>query len=99
MSAITLKKYKASIILDLRGTEDDAEKVLTDIKEVLGSIGAQATTGEDLGVREFARAADHRFAQGHYLEVFFEADSTVPANFQEKFRLDRRVNRIFIQNQ
>ncbi|MEM7790436.1 MAG: 30S ribosomal protein S6 [Verrucomicrobiota bacterium] len=99
MSAVTTKNYKASIILDLRGTEDDAEKVLSDIKEVLGTIGAEATSGEDLGIREFSRAADHRFSQGHYLEVYFEGPSSVPAIFQEKFRLDRRVNRIFIENQ
>jgi ribosomal protein S6 len=49
-------------------------------------------------MREFARAADRRFTQGHSLEVYFEGPGTVPAQLQEKLRLDKRVNRIFVQS-
>ncbi len=97
MSETNNTNYKATFILDLRESEDDSQKVLADITEVLGSLGAQATESEDLGIREFARAADHRFAQGHYLEVRFAAPTTVPSGLQEKLRLDKRVNRIFIE--
>ena len=49
-------------------------------------------------MREFARAADRRFTQGHYLEVYFEGPGTAPAQLQEKLCLDKRVNRIFVQS-
>lgn len=91
--------YKASFILDLRQSEDDAQKVLTDISEVLGTIGAESVSGEDLGVRDFARSADRRFAQGHYLQIRFSGPSSVPAELKEKLRLDKRVNRIFVEAQ
>jgi small subunit ribosomal protein S6 len=98
MSATTNKNYKATFILDLRESEDDSQKVLADITEILGSIGGQTSESEDLGMRDFARAADRRYTQGHYLEVRFEGPGTVPAALQEKFRLDKRVNRIFVES-
>jgi ribosomal protein S6 len=97
MSATTKNHYKATFILDLRESEDDAAKVLADLETILGSIGGEGMEGEDLGMREFARAADHRFSRGHYVEIYFDAEGTVPATLKEKLRLDKRINRIFIE--
>jgi len=98
MSATTKNTYKTTFILDLRSTEDDAAKVTADLSELLGSLGAEVSSTDDLGVRDFARAADRRFAQGHYIEIYFSSESSVPAQLQEKLRLDKRVNRIFVQS-
>lgn len=98
MSATTKNNYKATFILDLRESEDDSAKVLADLNDILKSIGAEPTSSEDLGLRDFARAADRRFSQGHYVEIYFEAAGTVPALLNEKLKLDKRVNRIFTQS-
>lgn len=98
MSAVTINNYKVTFILDLRESEDDAAKVQADIKEILGSIGAEESSSEDLGVRDFVRAADQRFKQGHYIEVYFNGPGTAPAALKEKLRLDKRVNRIFVES-
>lgn len=98
MSAVTTNNYKATFILDLRESEDDAAKVLADIKEILGDIGAEVSDSEDLGIRDFARAADQRYKQGHYLEFYFNGPGTTPAVLKEKLRLDKRVNRIFVES-
>jgi len=98
MSATTNKNYKATFILDLRESEDDSQKVLADLTEILSNVGGTVTDSEDLGLRDFARAADRRFTQGHYLEVYFEGSSSVPATFKEKLRLEKRVNRIFVES-
>ena len=97
MSAKTTNNYKTTFILDLRESEDDSAKVLADLTEILSSLGGAVSESEDLGVRDFARAADRRYTQGHILEVYFAGPSTVPAELQEKLRLDKRVNRIFVQ--
>lgn len=97
MSAIKTNNYKATFILDLRETEDDVEKVLSDIKSTLADIDGEVSESEDLGIREFSRAADQRFTQGHYCEVFFTGPGSTPAALQEKLRLDKRINRIFIE--
>ncbi|MGJ8652621.1 MAG: 30S ribosomal protein S6 [Opitutaceae bacterium] len=98
MSATTSKTYKTTFILDLRATEDDAAKVTADISEILSSLGAEVTSTEDLGVRDFARAADRRFTQGHSIEVYFNSAGSVPAQLKEKLHLDKRVNRVFVQS-
>lgn len=98
MSAVTTNNYKATFILDLRESEDDAAKVLADINELLGSLGAVVSSSEDLGVRDFVRAADQRFKQGHYLEFYFNGPGSTPAVLKEKLRLDKRVNRIFVES-
>jgi ribosomal protein S6 len=97
MSATTTNQYKATFILDLRESEDDSAKVLGELNELLTSLGGESTDSEDLGLREFARAADHRFTQGHYLEIYFDGPGTVPGTLKEKLKLDKRINRIFIE--
>ncbi|MGZ0655955.1 30S ribosomal protein S6 [Coraliomargarita sp. W4R53] len=97
MSATTKNNYKATFILDLRESEDDSAKVMADLNEILKSIGAEPSDSEDLGMREFARAADRRYTQGHYVEIYFEGGSEVPSTLNEKLKLDKRVNRIFTQ--
>jgi ribosomal protein S6 len=98
MSAVTINNYKTTFILDLRESEDDSPKVQADIKEILVSIGAEESSSEDLGIRDFVRAADQRFKQGHYLEVYFSGPGSTPALLKEKLRLDKRVNRIFVES-
>jgi ribosomal protein S6 len=98
MSATTKNNYKATFILDLRESEDDSAKVMADLNEILKSIGAEPSDSEDLGMREFARAADRRYTQGHYIEIYFEGPSEVPATLNEKLKLDKRVNRIFTES-
>lgn len=98
MSAVTINNYKTTFILDLRESEDDSAKVMADIKEILSSIGAEQSSSEDLGIRDFVRAADQRFKQGHYVEVYLSGPGTVPAALKEKLRLDKRINRIFVES-
>ena len=98
MSVITNNNYKTTFILDLRESKDDSAKVLADLSELLGSLSATVSEGKELGMREFARAADRRYTQGHYLEVHFDSPGSVPAQLKEKLRLDKRINRIFVQS-
>lgn len=97
MSVTTNNNYKTTFILDLRESKDDTAKVLADLTELLGSLGATVSDSEELGMREFARSADRRFTQGHYLEVHFSSSGDVPTQLKEKLRLDKRINRIFVE--
>ena len=98
MSLMTKKTYKATFILDLRESEDDSAKVTSDLLELLKTIGGEPSDSEDLGMREFARAANRRFTQGIYVEIYFQGTSYLPALLNEKLKLDKRINRIFIQS-
>ena len=97
MSATKTKTYNISFIFDLRDSEDDAQKVIDDITSILTTIGGEATGSKILGMREFARAADSRFTQGHYVQMQVSGAASVPAELKEKLIHDRRVNRIFVE--
>lgn len=99
MSAVKSNPYKTTFILDLRSTDQEPAGVLADLNELLQSLGAEVSTSEDLGLRTFARAADRRYTQGHYVEIQFAAASAVPAQLKEKLKLDKRINRIFVEKQ
>ena len=98
MSTTTKNKYKATFILDLRESKDDSAKVMTDLNEILKSIGGEPSDSEDLGMLDFARAADRRDTQGHYIEIYFEGSSDIPSTLNEKLKLDKRINRIFVES-
>lgn len=98
MSTTTKNKYKATFILDLRESKDDSAKVMADLNEILKSIGGEPSDSEDLGMLDFARATDRRYTQGHYIEIYFEGSSDVPSTLNEKLKLDKRINRIFVES-
>ena len=98
MSTTTKNKYKATFILDLRESKDDSAKVMADLNEVLKSIGGEPSDSEDLGMLDFARAADRRYTQGHYIEIYFKGARKVPLLLNEKLKLDKRINRIFVES-
>ena len=91
------KNYRTSFILDLRESKDDSAKVMGELAELLGTLGATVSDSKDLGMRDFARAADRRFTQGHYIEICFDGPGTIPEQLKEKLRLDKRINRIFVE--
>ncbi len=96
MSATT-NQYKFSFILDLRNTEDDVAKVLEDIKEAISAVGGEAIDSEEIGMRDFARAADSRFTQGHYATITVSGAGTVDRDLKVKLQHDKRINRIFVE--
>ena len=89
MSATTKNKYKATFILDLRESKDDSVKVMADLNEILKSIGGEPSGSEDLGMLDFARAADRRYTKGYYIEIYFEGAGDVPSTLNEKLKLDK----------
>jgi ribosomal protein S6 len=97
MSATKTKTYNISFIFDLRDSEDDSQKVIDDIQSIATTIGGEVTGSEILGMREFARAADKRFTQGHYVQMQLSGAPGLPSELKEKLRHDRRVNRIFVE--
>ncbi|CAI8269311.1 MAG: 30S ribosomal protein S6 [Opitutia bacterium UBA7350] len=97
MSAIKTKTYNISFIFDLRDSEDDTQKVIDDIQSIITDLGGEAIGHEILGMRQFARAADQRFTQGHYVQLQVNGGTNIPSDLKEKLLHDRRVNRIFVE--
>lgn len=98
MTAATLKKYKATIILDTRGREESAEQLMDDVKKEIASLGIEVLEEENLGRRDFARQPDPRIGTGNYVQYFLSGPPETGAQLQEHFRLNSAVFRVFVQS-
>ncbi len=74
------------------------EKLFARIRESLESVGCEITSFKDLGQQTFIRVTDRHHPADIYLEYEFGATPEAPDAIQEKFRLDRTVNRILVQS-
>ena len=94
----TNRSYRAIFILDTRELQDSLESLTKKIKEILMGLEAKVLGEVNLGLRPFARAVDKKFPAGHYFQIEFQGNPRLPAAIKERFRLDKMINRIFIQN-
>jgi small subunit ribosomal protein S6 len=92
-----MKNYLANFILDTRKHQDSMESLFEHIKAGITIAGGEVQDLKDLGTKEFVRVTDRKFPSGSYLQVTFKAAPGGPAAVQERFRLDKVVNRVLIQ--
>ena len=52
------RNYRATFILDNRGTEDTIEKIIEDVKTEIVAVQGVVGNVENLGKRDFARVTD-----------------------------------------
>ena len=99
MSNTKTNNYKATFIFDTRGYQDSIDTLIQKIKvtiELLHGIIGEVT---DLGSKDFVRVTNRKFPSGYYVQFTFTGPTSTPSLLNEKFRLDRTVNRILIQTQ
>lgn len=94
----TSKRYRATFILDTRNYTEAVENLVESIKENINGLGANVTKVENLGSKEFVRVTDRNMPTGVFVQYDFEAAPSVPNQFQERFRLDKTVNRVIVQD-
>lgn len=97
-TAALKKNYKATLILDTRGREENAEQLVADIQKEIAEIGIDVTKSDNLGRREFARKTDPALPAGNYLQLELAGGADTATRLQEHFRLNPLVYRVFVQN-
>ena len=98
MSVVSKRKYILTFILDLRGFDDPIETLIDSLKSTMEDLGAEVSSTENLGSKDFSRTPDQRFTSGHFLKAEVEAEPNFVSELNEKLRLDKRIHRIFSVN-
>lgn len=93
----TASNYRATFILDTRGSEESIEDLVEGLKAELASAGAEVTKVENLGRQEFARVPDVKYDAGVYAQYEFTGTAETPAAILEKLRLNKLVSHKMIQ--
>lgn len=89
--------YKATFILDTRNREESAEDLIEGLKAELVAAGGDITAVEDMGKKEFERAADRRYTAGTFVQFAATAPAGFPNAVLEKLRLNKLVSHKMIQ--
>lgn len=97
MSEATNKKYRATFILDTRTYQDPVETLTDKIKATLESLGFSVIGVKNVGSKDFVRVTDRHFPSGIYVQYDMEGPAKASTLVQEKFRLDKTVDRILLQ--
>ena len=97
MSSIK-KKYRATFILDLRGTEEPTETVIESMKAEIAAVNGDVGQVNEFGQRDFARVTDERRPTGHYVQIDFEGPSTANVDLRERLQLNKVAYRVLVQS-
>jgi len=97
MSSIK-KKYRATFILDLRGTEEPTETVIESMKAEIAAVNGDVGQVNEFGQRDFARVTDERRPTGHYVQIDFDGPSTANVDLRERLHLNKVAYRVLVQS-
>jgi len=97
-AATANRAYRATFIIDNRGTEDTIDKFIEDIKKELAAVKADITATQNLGKRDFVRVTDAKFTNGVYVQIDYTAPADSTAALKERLRLNNAVYRIFVES-
>jgi small subunit ribosomal protein S6 len=93
----TLRKYKATFILDNRGRQETLDQLVEELKREIAAVGGEVTGFESLGVRDFARPTNPKFLSAPYVVFEFSAPPSTPDRLREKLRLNPLVYRLIVE--
>lgn len=84
-------RYEGLLILNVKGSEDDAKAAVERLEAEFKKAGAVVEQVQRMGNRQFSYAIDLR--GGYYVNFVFQLDSGSLASLQTKLKLDEEVYR------
>ncbi len=91
------KTYKAIFLLDLRDQEKNSVEWASLLQDAIKKSGGLPGNPIEHGHRQLARTPKKDFQMGTYVEISFDGQPHTPNALQEDLRLEKAVNRIFIE--
>ncbi len=93
----TNRNYRATFIIDNRGTENTVEQIIDEVKNEITSLQGEIANVEDLGKRDFIRVTDKKLTGAPYIQINYSAPGAAPSQLLERLRLNHNVHLSFIQ--
>ncbi len=90
-----MNKYELLYIIDGSLSDEDKEKVVANVKDVVEKTGATCEEPDKWGMKKYAYPINYK-AEGFYVLMNFEADDTAPAQITGKLNINRNVVRHMI---
>ncbi len=90
-----MRNYEILYIIDASLSDEDKEKVVLSVKELVEKNGGVASEPDRWGVRKYAYPINYK-SEGYYCLMNFEAEDTLPAILSNKLNIDKNVVRHMI---
>ena len=88
-----MKTYEAVFILDERHAEDGGETFVTEVEQLIGTLGGKVVEKKSLGRKTFAREIKKR-KSGIYWDFVVELSPEQIEELQDRYRLNQVVMRL-----
>ncbi|MDR2677405.1 MAG: 30S ribosomal protein S6 [Puniceicoccales bacterium] len=91
------KKYKVTFVLDNREQGESVEDIMGRISGYVEFLGGAVEKSTNLGVLDFQRYTNRQFRAGTYVQYLVEAEGNFNAEFRNRLRLDKAIDRALVE--
>ena len=87
-----MNKYELAVVVSAKIEDDARAEVIEKVKDLITRVGGNVTDVDEWGKRRFAYEIQ-KMKEGFYYFIHFEAESTVPAELEQRIRIMDHVVR------
>ena len=93
-----MSKYELAVVLNAKIEDEERAKVLEKVKGYVTRFGGTISDVEESGKKKLAYDIQ-KMSEGYYYFIHFEAETTAPAEIENRIRIMDNVLRFLIVNQ
>ena len=93
-----MSKYELALVLNAKIEDEERAKVLEKVKGYVTRFGGQISDVEEWGKKKLAYEVQ-KMSEGYYYFIHFEAETSAPAEIENRVRIMDNVMRFLIVNQ
>ena len=87
-----MNKYELAVVVSAKIEDDARAEVIEKVKDLITRVGGNVTDVDEWGKRRFAYEIQ-KMKERFYYFIHFEAESTVPAELEQRIRIMDHVLR------
>ena len=87
-----MNKYELTVVVNAKIEDDERAQVIEKVKDLVTRFGGNVTDVDEWGKRRLAYEIQ-KMKEAYYYFIHFEADATVPGEFEQRIRIMDNVLR------
>ena len=95
---MTMNKYELALVINAKIEDDARTDAIEKIKALIEKFGGEITNVDEWGKKRLAYEIQ-KMKEGYYYFIQFEGETTVPAELEERLRIEETVLRFLCVKQ
>lgn len=93
-----MNKYELAVVVSAKIEDDERAQVIEKVKALVERFGGQISDVDEWGKKRLAYEIQ-KMKEGYYYFIQFEGETTVPAELEERLRIEETVLRFLCVKQ